>query len=69
MSGYDWTSPICEDRWWQDYGMGGRRDPSRLTAEAREVERCVFCGRETTSGIYVRVDPATVPFPKLEEQP
>ena len=67
MSGYDWTSPICEDRWWQDYGTDGRQ-PFRMNEEVRTVERCVFCGQETRSGIYVRVDPATVPFPKLEEE-
>jgi ribosomal protein L24E len=29
----------------------------------RTVEQCAFCGRETKSGIYVRQDPATVPYP------
>ncbi len=29
-----------------------------------ELETCCYCGNETLSGLYVRVDPTTVPYPQ-----
>lgn len=65
---YSWNAAICVADW-------NMRNPDRL-AEPKlgeqkfvggEVNRCVYCGGGTTSGIFVRVDPRTVPFPALED--
>jgi hypothetical protein len=57
----DWTQAQCEACW-------NERNPHRQAHRMRlpEPERCAFCGQPTTAGIYVRVDPATVPFPTRE---
>lgn len=40
-------------------------NPTPLREDKRELETCCFCGEETRSGIYVRVDPADVDHPTL----
>jgi hypothetical protein len=32
-----------------------------------QVEKCAFCGGATVCGIFVRVDPKTVSYPKPKE--
>ena len=58
-----WTQPICIECW-------NRREPERLPTriveEEKEWERCAFCGWLTRSGIYTRVDPTSVAFPRSE---
>jgi hypothetical protein len=55
-----WRQNICDDCWAeQEPG----REPIRLKEEFRETERCSWCGKFTTSGIYRRADPASVPYP------
>jgi len=56
-----WTQAICNNCWseWYEYEPFRTREP--------EVEICCYCGQETLSGIYVRIDPKTVPFPRKEE--
>jgi hypothetical protein len=58
----NWTQPICADCW-------NLRNPDRhaFALTTAEPERCCHCGQVTLSGIYVRVDPATVKFPLAEE--
>ena len=51
-----WNHPICDDCW---AALEDGRRPYRLTEP--EIERCCWCGSETTSGIYRREDPAEVP--------
>jgi hypothetical protein len=34
-----------------------------------DEEICCDCGRGTCSGIYMRLDPATVRYPAIEETP
>jgi hypothetical protein len=59
-----WTQPCCEDCW---VVREGARRPNRVTTEHRFVGvQCCFCGRITHSGIYVRVDPRSVPYPGEE---
>jgi len=61
-----WTSPICERCWIdQNSSADGIRRPTRMVDP--EVERCAFCGNLTIMGIFVRVNPATVPFPPEED--
>lgn len=57
---YSWTQPACLDCW-RERNPG--RAPMHLTEFAREIETCCHCGQETSDGIYVRVDPETVPYP------
>jgi hypothetical protein len=63
MPRHSWTQPCCEECWVE-------RNPDRLPTRLRlpQIEVCVYCGRENWSGIYVRVDPATVPHPTLEKE-
>lgn len=58
-----WTQPCCEDCW---VVREGARRPHRVAAERFVDARCCFCGRTTRSGIFVRVDPATVSYPTVE---
>lgn len=55
---YSWTQPICGPCYDRRYPG---REPSRLVAPEREA--CCDCGRETSEGIYLRVDPSTVSHP------
>jgi hypothetical protein len=57
-----WTQPVCIACW-------NRDNPDRQTAGRGDIgtlERCCKCGNNTQSGLYVRIDPRTVPFPREE---
>lgn len=58
-----WTAPCCVDCW-------NRNNPGRQTEHQTPgpdtFETCAWCGRQTDQGIYVKVDPLTVPFPPKE---
>lgn len=56
-----WTHPICEPCW---RNLEGEREPVRMKDAG--FETCARCGRTTKSGIYVRADPATMPFAARE---
>lgn len=53
-----WTQPCCDDCW--DGANPDRLSPRRGQGDS---EICCHCGLETRSGIYIRVDPSTVPHP------
>ena len=55
---FSWTQPVCEKCWEKEYG---ERVPTKLLSP--EVECCALCGVPTSSGIYIRRDPQTVPYP------
>ena len=60
---YSWNQAVCTSCWYL-------HNPARRPATTKDAptEKCVFCGGETTSGIYIRIDPKTAPFPaKLKE--
>ena len=59
-----WTQPICRACW---YHRNPGRNPVQMTPEWRETEVCCWCGKDTTDGIYVREDPAVVPYPAKED--
>ena len=59
---YSWTQPCCDACWSR---INGDRIPHRVIDRPEEV--CVHCNQYTTSGIYIRIDPATAPFPTLEK--
>jgi hypothetical protein len=56
-----WTQPICGECW-------ERENPGRKPVRVidGDTERCCHCGTLTTNGIYTRVDPTTVAFPRDE---
>lgn len=58
----NWNQPICLGCWWV---RNPERKPYCLIDP--EQERCCDCGRSTTEGIYIRIDPATVRFPSEED--
>ena len=55
------TQPLCGTCWDRE-----NHDWAPVVSNTAEIERCCQCGEKTESGIYIRVDPATVPFPKKE---
>lgn len=57
-----WTQPLCDACFEQRYSG----DVARIRADMRDVERCCYCGGPSVSGIYLRLDPATVPYPREE---
>lgn len=58
-----WTQPVCNNCWDE---QNPDRDPYRIRTEYAEEEICAFCGISTRSGIYTRVDPKTVPYPRKD---
>lgn len=65
-----WNQACCEQCWLTDVGRTEDdevRRPVRVVGDALRLEQCSFCGRHTIFGVYVRRDPATVPFPRVEE--
>lgn len=54
-----WTQPICDPCWAK---MRPGEKPYRVLIP--DQEQCALCGDGTPSGIYVRLDPATVPYPR-----
>ena len=65
MIRYSWTQPCCTNCWEQ---RNPGRAPARVVEVLRESEVCCHCGHGTRGGIYVRVDPTTVPRPTLEKE-
>jgi hypothetical protein len=54
-----WTQAICRGCW-------NERNPDRQVTNAPTIyvgDVCCYCGEEATTGIYVRADPTTVPYP------
>ena len=55
---YSFTQPVCDDCWDREY-------PDRPSPRVGQGERetCCKCGNRTFSGIYIRINPTTVPYP------
>lgn len=58
-----WTQPVCLNKWRELYG---NQMPHMLKLPKSEWDPCCYC-REPTN-IYVRLDPATVPYPRKEQE-
>lgn len=56
----NWSHAICDECW---YERNPHRDPVRIVAEFRDVEKCCYCGKVNESGIYIRSNPADVKYP------
>lgn len=60
---YSWTQAVCTACWYL-------HDPARRPVAVKDAntENCVFCGNETQSGIFIRIDPRNAPIPsRLKE--
>lgn len=55
---YSWTQPLCAVCW--DASHPGRR-PTTVIDSGEET--CCSCGRPTTTGIFIRIDPALATHP------
>lgn len=61
-----WTQPICERCWILRDESYTSDDALKMPIRLKdpELEFCSYCGLITFVGIYIRDDPANVPFPK-----
>ena len=57
---FSWTQPQCTVCWKL---KNGDRQPVRVNPP--QEERCVTCGGQTSSGIFVRINPAEAPYPSI----
>lgn len=53
----DWTHPICDPCWLK---LRPGDEPLRFKEDARRDHICCSCGAGTRSGIYLRLDPASL---------
>lgn len=60
----NWTQPQCQPCWDE---RNPDREPVKIRDELATPEICAWCGETTRAGIYVRVDPRTVPFPSEDD--
>lgn len=75
MKRLSWTNPCCEQCWIAREGNWTRVDDLEVLESVRApsksldagIEQCAFCGNPTFLGIYVRADPASVAFPRFED--
>jgi len=61
---YSWTQPVCDPCY---LSAEPERIPVRIHETMRSNERCCFCGDDTRSGIYYRVDPRECGYPTPED--
>ena len=58
---FSWTQPACETCF---AGVLPKcENPVRIREDLRDEEVCCMCGRANTSGLFIRVNPSTVPHP------
>jgi hypothetical protein len=57
-----WSQPLCRTCF-------AVLHPGRVPVQVlyTDAERCCLCGTSTDEGIFVRIDPATVTYPRPEE--
>jgi hypothetical protein len=63
---YTWSQSLCDACF-----AGFRPDvphPVRIKEEYRDTEKCALCGTQTRSGLYVRINPREVPYPRRKEE-
>ena len=64
-----WAQPLCDECWTKAINPPTRvrwpdSVPSPRLRERFLGMHCCMCGVRTSSGIFVELDPATVPFPR-----
>jgi hypothetical protein len=63
---YSWTQPICETCF---AGLFPKvENPHRIKDEFREDEHCCVCNLGIRNGLYVRLNPTTVPHPTPDKE-
>lgn len=60
-----WTQPVCMACF--KFRSPGR-EPVCVKAPYANKERCCNCGVETDEGIYIRIDPTTIRWPRKESE-
>jgi len=61
-----WTQPMCGPCW-RAFCLGTRGEIHEPTVVVdADPEVCCACGTLTVEGVFVRVDPTKVPFPREE---
>jgi hypothetical protein len=60
-----WQHAICERCWLRRHPC---RTPVLVPSSPVVLEICSYCGGDTIVGIYVRDNPAHVPFPRFETE-
>jgi hypothetical protein len=55
---YGFTQPLCNACWEE-------KNPGRMPVTVKDstIEKCCLCGNSTKDGIFIRIDPKTVPYP------
>ena len=56
---WGWTRPCCLVCWHESYP--GQKPVRR---RATDSQTCAWCAASTVSGIFIRADPHTVPYPR-----
>ena len=71
---WSWTQPCCERCWIERHAVWDEAEMDlliglRLPVQVIEPDlvQCAFCGSPTFIGVFVRADPASVPYPALKE--
>jgi len=60
-----WRQAICERCWLRRRPC---QRPVLVPSNPVVLEVCSYCGGDTIVGIYVRDNPALVPFPRVETE-
>ena len=63
MPKLSWTQAFCRKDWEK---LRPGVEPHVISEGLREVEKCCACGKLTDDGIYYRVDPKLVNYPRRE---
>ena len=58
----DFSQPVCDECF-----AGRYPDKFPIALRHPDRETCCLCGCQTVSGIYIRIDPRSVPHPRLKE--
>lgn len=62
---YSWTQPACDTCFAGTFPNVA--EPFRMVENFRRIEVCCMCGCEHRSGLYIRINPTTVPNPTPSE--
>ena len=64
----DWTQAVCDDCFKELFPTKTEERTYRIVEEKREEEKCCQCGTIVKNGLYIRINPTTVPYPTLEKK-
>jgi hypothetical protein len=61
-----WTQAICDLCWLRQF-PGKQPVRARNEMGVSDHEQCCYCGTATESGIYMRADPYSVRYPRVDD--